>query len=108
MQLHRVGQEVKYFSRTGHDHGDKSDYGVLDEMVHRQLKCQRVILDGELIAWNKTRCAPLAEVCTASALEGGCLESHFVQRHVADCSCMALKMIYSRGIPDSNSSRSGP
>ncbi len=57
MQLHRDGQTVKYFSRNAHDHGDKSDYGVLNEMVYKQLRCKQAILDGELVVWNRAGCA---------------------------------------------------
>mmetsp|Transcript_20380 Transcript_20380/g.61402 ORF Transcript_20380/g.61402 Transcript_20380/m.61402 type:complete len:1176 (-) Transcript_20380:177-3704(-) len=53
MQLHRDGNTVRYFSRNGHDHGDKSDYGVLNEMAHRQLASKQVVLDGELVVWNR-------------------------------------------------------
>lgn len=56
MQLHRDGNTVRYFSRNGHDHGDKSDYGVLNEMAHRQLASKQVVLDGELVVWNRPGC----------------------------------------------------
>ena len=55
MQLHRVGDTVQYFSRNGNEHGEMSHYTVLDDVVKRQLRQDRVILDGEVVVWNKTR-----------------------------------------------------
>ena len=55
MQLHRGGDTVQYFSRNGNEHGEMSHYTVLDDVVKRQLRQDRVILDGEVVVWNKTR-----------------------------------------------------
>lgn len=39
----------------GLEHGVKSDYRVLDACVKEQIKENNVMLDGEIIVWNKTR-----------------------------------------------------
>ncbi|KAL6761676.1 hypothetical protein V8C86DRAFT_3023705 [Haematococcus lacustris] len=44
---------VKYTSRRGHEHGMKSEYSVLDACVRAQLEPGDVIVDGELVVWNK-------------------------------------------------------
>lgn len=57
MQVHILGREeqVNYFSRNGIEHGEHSNYSVLDPVVKRQVAADRVILDGEVVIWNKTR-----------------------------------------------------
>ena len=61
MQVHILGREeqVNYFSRNGIEHGEHSNYSVLDPVVKRQVAADRVILDGEVVIWNKTRRAAL-------------------------------------------------
>ncbi|KDD74401.1 hypothetical protein H632_c1341p0, partial [Helicosporidium sp. ATCC 50920] len=51
VHLHEDGR-VQYFSRRGIEHGDKSQYAVLDESVRRSVSAASCILDGELVVWN--------------------------------------------------------
>ena len=53
--MHRVGDAVHYFSRARNEHGEMSSYSVFDGVVRDQLNQERVILDCEIIIWNKTR-----------------------------------------------------
>ena len=55
IQVHRVGDAVHYFSRARNEHGEMSSYSVFDGVVRDQLNQPRVILDCEIIIWNKTR-----------------------------------------------------
>ena len=61
MQVHILGrdEQVNYFSRNGIEHGEQSNYSVLDPVVKRQVAADRIILDGEVVIWNKTRRAAL-------------------------------------------------
>lgn len=71
IQVHRCGNTVKYISRNAIDHGVKSRYTVLDDVVlaatggrltEEELKDEKkngtgskydCVLDGEMIVWNK-------------------------------------------------------
>ena len=55
MQLHREGDKIQYISRAAIDHGERSNYSLMDEAVKRQVREETCILDGELIVWNKLR-----------------------------------------------------
>ncbi|KAK9834174.1 hypothetical protein WJX81_005346 [Elliptochloris bilobata] len=57
MQVHLLDRDepIQYYSRRGVEHGAQSNYSVLDEVVKRQVRQDRVILDGEVVVWNKTR-----------------------------------------------------
>lgn len=46
---------MKYFSRKGFDHARKRAFNALDEVVKQQLVHQEVVLDGELLVWNKSK-----------------------------------------------------
>ena len=37
MQLHRMGGEVQFFSRSGHEHGVKSSYNILTDVAKQQV-----------------------------------------------------------------------
>ncbi len=53
--MHRVGDAVHYFSRARNEHGEMSNYSVFDRVVRDALTQERVILDCEIVVWNKTR-----------------------------------------------------
>lgn len=55
MQVHVTEDEVRYYSRRGIEHGTYSSYTMLDSFVRKQLKETDVILDGEVVVWNKTK-----------------------------------------------------
>ena len=55
MQVHRDGQSIQWYSRRAIDHGEQSSYNIMDAPLSAQTTAQRVILDGELVAWNKKR-----------------------------------------------------
>ena len=55
IQLHRVGDRVRYISRRAIDHGARSAYNVLDVVVQQQVLCEHCILDGELVVWNSVK-----------------------------------------------------
>ena len=58
MQVHVMpeeGQEVRYYSRRAIEHGEHSSYTVLDKFVTKQLKERGVILDAEIVVWNKAK-----------------------------------------------------
>ncbi|XP_075419550.1 DNA ligase 4 [Tenrec ecaudatus] len=58
MQMHKDGDEYKFFSRNGYNYtnefGDSSQNGSLTPFVHRAFKAdiQNCILDGEMMAYN--------------------------------------------------------
>lgn len=55
-QLHRTSHSTfQFLSRRGHDHGEKSSYGILYDALKKLVIPERVVLDGELVVWNKTR-----------------------------------------------------
>lgn len=47
-----------YFSRKGFDHAYGRAFNAMDNVVKRQLLHDEVVLDGELLVWNKKRCVP--------------------------------------------------
>lgn len=58
MQVHVMPeecQEVRYYSRRAIEHGEHSSYTVLDKFVTKQLKERGVILDAEVVVWNKAK-----------------------------------------------------
>ena len=55
IQVHRKGNECKFFSRNALDHGMKSSYDILIPVFEEQVKPGDFILDGELIVWNKSQ-----------------------------------------------------
>ena len=56
-QVHRLGDgRVQYYSRKAIEHGEHSSYSVMDAAVVAATGGhERIILDGELIVWNKVR-----------------------------------------------------
>ncbi|EFN52891.1 hypothetical protein CHLNCDRAFT_138420 [Chlorella variabilis] len=53
IQVHRGPRdEISYFSRRAIEHGEKSNYSVVDDMIRRYTRGP-CVLDGELIVWNK-------------------------------------------------------
>lgn len=58
-QLHMNNGEYKYFSRNGYDftnvYGSNVVEGILTPAIHRLFKIsvQNIILDGEMMVWNK-------------------------------------------------------
>ena len=61
MQVHVMpeeDQDVRYYSRRAIEHGEHSHYTVLDRFVTKQLRKRAVILDAEVVVWNKIRCGP--------------------------------------------------
>ncbi len=55
MQVHVTKDEVRYYSRRGIEHGTYSSYTMLDSFIRKQLRDTDVILDGEVVVWNKTK-----------------------------------------------------
>ncbi|GLI63887.1 hypothetical protein VaNZ11_007004 [Volvox africanus] len=56
MQVHRAGPDsFNFFSRRGLDHGFKRDFTVLGPALASLMTQERMILDGEMVVWNKTR-----------------------------------------------------
>ena len=58
MQVHIMpeeGQEVRYYSRRAIEHGEHSHYTVLDKFVTQQLSERGIILDAEVVVWNKVK-----------------------------------------------------
>ena len=53
IQLHKLGDRVWYYTRSGIDHGEYSGYHCLNQIFHKQVKHQDCVLDGEIIIWNK-------------------------------------------------------
>lgn len=48
-----------YFSRKGFDHAQGRAFNAMDNVVKRQLLHEEVVLDGELLVWNKKRCVQI-------------------------------------------------
>lgn len=46
---------VTLHAPRGFEHGRKSDYSVLDPALRGQVRHSSVMLDGEIIVWNKTK-----------------------------------------------------
>ena len=69
-QVHvQEGEANLYYSRRGIEHGTYSKYDILDPVIRAQLKEEGVILDGEIIVWNKVKCAtPSIVPCNLSLL----------------------------------------
>ena len=55
MQVHRDGEVVHWYSRSGIEHGGRSHYRLLNPMVKACLRSSKCILDGELLVWNTAR-----------------------------------------------------
>lgn len=58
MQVHVMpeeGQEARYYSRRAIEHGEHSSYTVLDKFVFKQLSERGIILDAEVVVWNKVK-----------------------------------------------------
>ena len=53
MQVHRDGQSTQWYSRRAIDHKEESSYNIMDAPLFAQTTAQRVILDCELVVWNK-------------------------------------------------------
>ena len=71
MQVHVMPQEdqdVRYYSRRAIEHGEHSHYTVLDKFVTKQLCKRAVILDAEVVVWNKVRCGLCCGSCTCCAI----------------------------------------
>ena len=65
-QVHVQAREpILYYSRRGIEHGSYSKYDILDAVIRSQLREEDVILDGEVIVWNKEKCAA-APPCPAA------------------------------------------
>ena len=54
-QVHVFQDIVKYFSRRAVEHAAYSSYNILDAVIFNQLTERDVVLDGEIIVWNKTK-----------------------------------------------------
>jgi ATP-dependent DNA ligase len=60
MQMHaHADGSVQMFSRRGREHCDWSSYDILLPVFDAQLAQRPCILDGELVVFNKIRCAAL-------------------------------------------------
>ena len=58
MQVHaHADGSVQMFSRRGREHCDWSSYDILLPVFDAQLAQRPCILDGELVVFNKIRCA---------------------------------------------------
>lgn len=55
MQVHVLKDEIRYYSRRGIEHGSYSSYTVLDKFIRKQLRETDLILDGEVVVWNKAK-----------------------------------------------------
>ena len=56
IQMHRDGEKIYYYSRKGIDHGEKSKYTVLDDVIKAATNGHdKCILDGEIIVWNSKK-----------------------------------------------------
>ncbi|KAK9809528.1 hypothetical protein WJX73_008973 [Symbiochloris irregularis] len=55
IQLHRRDGRMWYMSRRAIDHGPRSLFNLMDEVVAQQVASTECILDGELIVWNRAR-----------------------------------------------------
>ena len=58
IQVHLQGGAINYFSPSGHDHGGKTDYRVLDDVVRGAVvpaARDASVLDGEMVIWNKVK-----------------------------------------------------
>ena len=67
MQVHVMpeeDQDVRYYSRRAIEHGEHSHYTVLDKFVTKQLRKRAVILDAEVVVWNKVRCGLCCSLST--------------------------------------------
>ena len=52
MQVHRCADgKICYFSRKAIEHGQRSSYDVIDDVIRRGTR-GACVLDGELIVWN--------------------------------------------------------
>ncbi|MCO5598394.1 hypothetical protein L7F22_052489 [Adiantum nelumboides] len=51
IQVHKNGDEVHFFSRSFIDHREYTE--GMSEMIRRQIKIEKCILDGEMMVWNK-------------------------------------------------------
>ena len=71
MQVHVMpeeDQDVRYYSRRAIEHGEHSHYTVLDKFVTKQLRKRAVILDAEVVVWNKVRCGLCCGSSTCCAI----------------------------------------
>ena len=60
MQVHaHVDGSMQMFSRRGREHCEWSSYDILLPVFDAQLAQRPCILDGELVVFNKIRCAAL-------------------------------------------------
>ena len=57
MQVHVNGpsERIRWFSRQGIEHGAKSSYNILNDLVWTRVRSSKCILDGELLVWNNKR-----------------------------------------------------
>jgi hypothetical protein len=56
MQVHKTADgRICYFSRRAIEHGERSNYSIMDELLRRCIAPTTAILDGELIVWNKAK-----------------------------------------------------
>lgn len=53
LQLHREGEIIKYFSRSNKENSISRSYGGLAQVAFDHLADDKVILDGELVLWDK-------------------------------------------------------
>lgn len=51
IQIHKNGREIHFFSRNFIDHTEYRD--AISDIICRQIKAERCILDGEMLVWNR-------------------------------------------------------
>ncbi|MCO5600365.1 hypothetical protein L7F22_054476 [Adiantum nelumboides] len=51
IQVHKNGDEVHFFSRSFIDHREYTE--GMSEIIRKQIKIEKCILDGEMMVWNK-------------------------------------------------------
>ncbi len=54
-QVHVFQDKVEYWSRRAVEHAGYSSYNIMDPVIFNQLKEREVILDGEIIVWNRNK-----------------------------------------------------
>ena len=109
IQLHLLEDgSCKYWSRNSNEHGAMSQYSIYDPVMRAQARHITLVLDGELILWNKHSCAPPAGKCCAAA---GCMPQvatvpaaakHAQTRHQqrVQIRCAACCCVLAGGHPD--------
>ena len=66
----------------GFEHGVKSQFNVFDNVLREQLPREDIVLDGEMIIYNKTKCV---RVCVCVCVHGGWREDDIQQVKTRVC-----------------------